>query len=103
MQASHNERVREGVVFLPPSGHAVTVHDHHLSVEALGRTVRPHQTITDLFSSAAKCCGERTIGVILSGSLSDGSKGLRAVHDAGGLTVIQSDAQYGDMPASALA
>jgi two-component system, chemotaxis family, protein-glutamate methylesterase/glutaminase len=102
MQASHNERLREGVVFLPPPGHAVTVHDHHLGLEALGRTDRPHQTITDLFASAAKCCGERTLGVILSGSLSDGSKGLRALHEAEGLTVIQSDAEYGDMPANAL-
>ena len=44
----------------------------------------------------------RVIGVILSGRLADGSKGLRAVQERGGLTVIQNldDAEYRDMPAN---
>jgi two-component system, chemotaxis family, protein-glutamate methylesterase/glutaminase len=42
--------------------------------------------------------------VILSGYLADGSQGLRAVHEAGGLTIIQNpeDAEQWDMPTNAL-
>lgn len=61
-------------------------------------------TINRLFASAAKTYGRRVIGVILSGLLEDGTDGLRAVHEAGGLTVVQNpgEAEYSAMPASAM-
>ena len=98
------ERLREGVVFVAPPGHSVTLHDGQLTLETLERTTSPRYTITRLFDSAAKAYQDRVIGVILSGYLSDGSQGLRAVHDAGGLTVIQNpeDAEQWEMPANAL-
>lgn len=97
-------RLREGVVFVAPAGHSVTIHDGQLSLEALEHTTTPRHTINRLFESAAKLYGNKVIGVILSGRLADGSKGLRAVHEAGGLTVIQNpeDAEQWDMPAHAL-
>jgi len=51
----------------------------------------------------AKAYGDRVIGVILSGYLADGS-GITAVHEAGGLTVIQNpeDAEQWEMAATAL-
>jgi hypothetical protein len=44
------------------------------------------------------------IGVILTGLLRDGTAGLRAVHDSGGLTIVQNPAtaEYPDMPANAM-
>ena len=44
------------------------------------------------------------IGVILSGLLRDGTEGLRAVHHAGGLTVVQDpqEAEFPDMPTNAM-
>ena len=65
---------------------------------------RPASTINRLFASAAQNYGERVIGVILSGLLKDGTEGLRAVHEAGGLTVVQDprEAEYPDMPTSAM-
>ena len=61
-------------------------------------------TINQLFHSAAKHYGDRVIGVILTGLLRDGTMGLRAVHDAGGLTIVQdpAEAEYPDMPANAM-
>jgi two-component system chemotaxis response regulator CheB len=57
-----------------------------------------------VFESAAKAFGDRVIGVILTGLLRDGTVGLKAVHDAGGLTIVQdpAEAEYPDMPTSAM-
>ncbi len=47
-----------------------------------------NRTIDTLFNSVARHAGGRMIGVILSGSLDDGSRGLAAIHAAGGLTMV---------------
>lgn len=53
--------------------------------------------------SLAQDFGSRSIGVILSGTGSDGSRGIRDIHDAGGLVVAQSEesAKFDGMPRSA--
>jgi len=58
-----------------------------------------------LFRSAAKAFGARVIGVVLSGFQHDGSEGLREIKRRGGTTVVQDprDAQFDDMPRSAIA
>lgn len=53
--------------------------------------------------SLAQDVGSRSIGIILSGTGSDGSRGIRDIHDAGGLVVAQSEvsAKFDGMPRSA--
>jgi len=72
-------------------------------MEQDGRIV-PLVTINTLFESAAQQYGHRVIGVILTGMLKDGTEGLKAVHEAGGITIVQdpAGAEYPDMPASAM-
>ncbi len=55
------------------------------------------------FRSLAQDCGAMAIAVILSGSGSDGSRGIRAVHEAGGLVLVQDveSAQFDGMPRTA--
>lgn len=55
------------------------------------------------FRSLAQDCGARAIAIVLSGGGSDGSRGVRAVHDAGGLVVVQDgeSAQFNGMPKTA--
>lgn len=57
-----------------------------------------------LFNSLARCAGPRTIGVIFSGLLKDGTEGLRAIKESGGAVLAQSpsEAEYPDMPKSAI-
>ena len=100
-----SKRLREGTVFLPPPGRSMIFDGDMIVVDTKNRPLRPVTTINRLFSSAAKAYGERVIGVVLSGLLRDGTDGLRAVHQAGGLTVVQDprEAEYAEMPASAMA
>ncbi len=55
--------------------------------------------------SMAADCGRRCAGVILSGTGSDGVRGIRAVHRSGGAVLVQSpdDARFDGMPRAALA
>ncbi|MCC9600337.1 PAS domain-containing protein [Stieleria sp. JC731] len=53
--------------------------------------------------SLAQDAGSRAIAVILSGTGSDGSRGIREIHKCGGLVVSQSDPSFDGMPHSAIA
>jgi two-component system chemotaxis response regulator CheB len=62
------------------------------------------RTVDLLLMSVAKQTGGRMIGVILSGNLDDGSRGLAAIHHAGGVTMVltPTSGQTG-MPENAIA
>ncbi len=61
-------------------------------------------SIDVLFSSLANAHGERVIGIILSGSATDGTIGIKAIKHEGGLTFAQDDsAKFTSMPNSAVA
>jgi two-component system chemotaxis response regulator CheB len=63
-----------------------------------------NRTVDLLFQSVAAHGGERVIGVILSGSLDDGSRGLAAIHHSGGRTMVLSRASHTrGMPENAIA
>jgi two-component system CheB/CheR fusion protein len=60
--------------------------------------------IDHFFRSLAQDAGDAAIGIVLSGTGSDGSRGIRAIHDAGGLVLVQSaeTAKFDGMPKSAI-
>jgi chemotaxis response regulator CheB len=47
-----------------------------------------NRTVDLLFNFLVVLGGQRTIGIVLSGSLDDGSRGLAEIHDAGGYTMV---------------
>jgi two-component system CheB/CheR fusion protein len=60
--------------------------------------------INDFFRSLAESAGQQAIGVILSGTASDGTEGCRAIKAAGGITFAQDEdsAKYDSMPRNAV-
>ena len=62
------------------------------------------RNIDQLFISLARHYGARTIGVVLSGQLDDGTRGLAAIKKAGGIAMVQSpnEAAYPEMPRNAI-
>ncbi len=65
----------------------------------------PNFPIDLFFKSLAKTYKENAVGVVLSGSGSDGSLGLQAISEAGGIALVQepSTAEFNGMPSSAIA
>ena len=95
-------RLLAGAIFLAPPAHDLTVSGEHVAVIP-AQHVRPCPSVDQLFASAASSYGSRVIGVILTGQLTDGTRGLQAIKQAGGTTIIQDPRQaaYPSMPQSA--
>jgi two-component system chemotaxis response regulator CheB len=90
-QAVDGDPLRPGHVLLAPSGSHLLVGDGlvRLSQSPPVETFRP--SVTPLFLSAASTYGSRACGVILTGMGHDGALGLKALHDAGGVTIAQDE------------
>ncbi len=104
-EAEDKEPVMPGTVYFAPSNYHLLVEagpQLALSADDLVNLSRP--SIDVLFDSAAQVYREHLLGIILSGANEDGAEGLAAVHDAGGLTVVQEPqtAQSSTMILSAL-
>ena len=97
-------RFEYGRVYVARPGAHLLLHDQHLLLSRGPRENMARPAIDPLFRSAALTFGSRVIGVVLSGSLSDGTAGLRAIKTCGGMAVVQepADAAVANMPASAL-
>ncbi|WP_415920226.1 chemotaxis protein CheB [Tateyamaria sp. SN6-1] len=69
-----------------------------------GHPATPTPSADRLFKSIAEQCGENCVGIVLSGTGSDGSYGVQAIREVGGITIAQepSTAKYDGMPTSAI-
>jgi two-component system chemotaxis response regulator CheB len=104
-EAEDKEPVIPGTVyFAPPNYHLLLDAGPQLALSADELVNHSRPSIDVLFDSAAQVYREHLLGIILSGANEDGAEGLAAVHDAGGLTVVQEPqtAQSSAMILSAL-
>lgn len=103
-QALDGELVDAGHVYIIPPGHGLEIADRTLSLTAFREPRGLRRPIDDFFVSLASAQGDNAICVILSGTGADGSSGLRAVKENGGLSVVQDPetAKYDGMPLAAV-
>jgi two-component system CheB/CheR fusion protein len=102
-RASDGMEVRPDAIYLiPPKKDMIIANGRLLLTDK-----DPRQLVTlpidHFFRSLAHELGERAIAVVLSGTGSDGSRGVRDVHEAGGLVIVQTpdSAKFDGMPNSA--
>jgi two-component system CheB/CheR fusion protein len=97
--------VRPDVVHVAPPNCHVTMRRGVLRLKRVARGRAPQMPIDLFFRSLAEDQGSRAVGIVLSGTASDGTLGLRAIKAAGGLTFAQDEksAKYAGMPHSAAA
>jgi len=89
-EAQDKEAVSAGTVYFAPNNyHLLVDRGPQLSLSADDPVHHSRPSIDVLFESAADVYGERLLGIILSGANEDGASGLAAIHDAGGVTVVQ--------------
>ncbi|MET3590623.1 two-component system CheB/CheR fusion protein [Mesorhizobium shonense] len=89
-------------IYVTPPGVSVTVEGQRFHVAKM-TTMRARRTpIDDFFASLAHDQAENAAGIILSGTGSDGTIGLRAIKERGGLTLAQESAEYDGMMRSAV-
>jgi two-component system CheB/CheR fusion protein len=102
--------VIQGVVVQPdhayviPANTNLTLKNGMLQLGSRVLTRGQHMPINDFFRSLAESAGQQAIGVILSGTASDGTEGCRAIKAAGGITFAQDEesAKYDSMPRNAV-
>jgi two-component system, chemotaxis family, protein-glutamate methylesterase/glutaminase len=107
LEAKHpadGESIQKGKIYVAPP-------DRHLLLEAgrirLAKGPKENRfrpAVDPLFRSAAYAYGARVVGVVLTGALDDGTAGLWAIKDRGGIAVVQdpAEAEQPSMPSSAL-
>ena len=103
VEAKEGMRVKPDCVYVIPPNKEMSIYHGTLSLEAPKATHGLRMPIDSFFRSLAEDQGEMAIGIILSGTGSDGTLGLRAIHGAGGVVMIQDPgtAKYAGMPSSA--
>lgn len=102
--AEDGEAFHPGHVYVaPPDRHLILVPDRRMRLTWGARENHHRPSVDPLFRSAARHYGPRVIGVVLTGSLHDGTAGLMAIRAAGGVAVAQDpqDAAVAAMPQSA--
>src|SRR5437016_3987697 len=97
-------RVEPNHIYVIPPNAEMTIGDGALALTSRA-TVDRHMPIDHFFRSLAQELEGRAIGVVLSGTGSDGTVGLRVIKAEGGITFVQDEqsAKHGGMPQSARA
>jgi len=104
-EARNNLRLEPNRVYVIPPNRTLHLAERRLKVSLLHGSGKVHRPIDHFLESLAEEEGGRAIGVILSGSGTDGTRGLFAVKASGGITFAQDEtsAQFHAMAASAMA
>ncbi|MGK3960168.1 chemotaxis protein CheB [Sorangium sp. So ce118] len=102
-EVTEGEELCANTVYVTPPNADVIADGRALLLRKPGTKVGPKPSVDLFFKSIAEHYGESAIGVVLSGTGSDGAQGVRAIKTAGGVTICQTpeSAKYDGMPRAA--
>jgi two-component system, chemotaxis family, CheB/CheR fusion protein len=104
VQVTEPTRLEPGRVYVIPPNRQLLATDQHLAVSEFDEPRWKRAPIDLFFRSLAAQHGD-DFAIVMSGAGADGSKGIKAVKEAGGIILVQDpdEAEYGSMPRSAIA
>ena len=104
-QVTEAVTIERGHVYVIPPGKNLLVEGERLVLEPIEDERVRRRPIDHFFRTLAGAYGERTVGVVLSGTGANGTVGVRALKEAGGLILAQDpdEARFDEMPRSAIA
>jgi two-component system chemotaxis response regulator CheB len=85
------QKIKKGEVYLAPANYHLCIELGHyfaLSTEEMVNNSRPAIDIT--LETAAYAYKDKLVGILLSGANRDGAKGMKYIHDRGGITIVQN-------------
>ncbi|HEX9302399.1 MAG TPA: chemotaxis protein CheB [Casimicrobiaceae bacterium] len=103
-EAAHGMAVEPNSIYVIPRNTTMTIKEGVLQLRPRGDAPGPHLPVDSFLRSLAEDRQSAAIGVILSGTGSDGTLGLEDIKAAGGITLAQGEesAKYSGMPVSAI-
>lgn len=96
--------ITPNTLYITPAGREVKLDGNTLRLTEPLKEIRPKPSVDYFLTSLAESKGDRAVGIILSGTGSDGAHGIRAIKAGGGITIVQQEdtAKYNGMPHAAL-
>jgi len=104
-EAEDKEKLENGVIYIAPANYHIMIDEQDIiSLTTDERVNYSRPSIDVLFESAADVYHDKLVGIILTGANGDGTAGMSAIKQQGGITVIQDlqTAEVRTMPESVL-
>ena len=105
-EVEDKEVLESDVFYITPPNKNVEINEYNQLILSAPEkdSFLPKPSVNQLFMSIAKYKKEKSVGIILSGTGSDGSQGMRAINSEGGITIVQepSTAKYDGMPMASI-
>jgi len=104
-EAANDMAIQQGCVYIIPNNKLMTVSKGRLELAEKSMIKAPNTAIDHFLYTLAKDKKEKAIAIILSGTGTDGTKGIQAIKSSGGMVIVQepSSAKFDGMPNSAIA
>jgi len=104
LEVKNGLKIKPKTIYMTPENTDIYVKNSKLYLKTIEQSFGPKPSVNYLLSSLAQNYNKRSIGIILSGTGSDGAYGIRAVKAEGGITIAQAPAtaKYDGMPLSAI-